>query len=422
MKFDRILLRHAVRLAFAFGADDWSGGPRAPDTAHLRASGVDPLRVLLFGGGASAGYGVNTHELALAGSLARRVSTITHRAIDLDVAVAADFTIDRAEALVGTVTPSAYDAILVSIGMQDALEFAAPTRWGQGLALLIDSLRADGASPPEVIVLAIPPLSRVIRLPPRLASFVDRHVEALNAEAAAVLDGLPCSTYLPFMPPERDDGDRDRSPATYDRWAAVIAPGISDVLSGLSAARNTTVDEAARQGSLDRLRIIDSAPEEAFDRIARLAKDLFGTQSAAISFIDGNRQWFKSSEGCDLTETARSVAFCDHTIRQTGSLVVPNATLDPRFADNPFVNDDTHLRFYAGYPIEGTDGQRIGALCVFDNVERSFTDTDNTLLRNLALLVQEQLALRMPALTVPPVTALTLPERVEARQPLAALI
>ena len=82
---------------------------------------------------------------------------------------------------------------------------------------------------------------------------------------------------------------------------------------------------------------------------------IFDVPTALVTFLDGERQWFKAKKGIALTRTPRSIAFCDHTIRQTGILVVPDASQDTRFANNPLVTDDAHIRFYAGAPLVTTD-------------------------------------------------------------------
>ena len=152
-------------------------------------------------------------------------------------------------------------------------------------------------------------------------------------------------------------------------------------------------DEATRQLALDSLHIVDTPPEERFDRITRLAKQLFGVETAAISLIDHDRQWFKSKVGLEPQETPRSVAFCDVTIRESENFTVPDASLDARFHNNPLVTGDPNIRFYAGYPLETASGERVGALCIFDPKPRKFTAAEAVQLRDLALWVQKEMVI-----------------------------
>jgi diguanylate cyclase (GGDEF)-like protein len=150
-------------------------------------------------------------------------------------------------------------------------------------------------------------------------------------------------------------------------------------------------DEARRLTSLHRLKILDTAPEERFDRITRLAKTLFGMPAAAVTLIDRDRQWFKSSVGMSIVETARGVSFCGHTIASEDMLVVPDATLDARFEDNPLVTGEPRVRFYAGSPLWLPDGSKVGALCLLDWRPRAFSSEDRTLLKDLARMTELEL-------------------------------
>ncbi|WP_404713961.1 PAS domain-containing protein [Sphingomonas sp. MMS24-J13] len=155
-------------------------------------------------------------------------------------------------------------------------------------------------------------------------------------------------------------------------------------------------------GEQERLRILhdhgvlDTPPEESFDEIVRAAVDAFGVPIAAVSLVDRNRQWFKARVGLDVAETPRDVSFCAHAIGGDGVMVVPDATKDMRFVDNPLVTDDLTLRFYASAIIRSEEGAPLGTLCVVDKVARpeGLTPEQMSLLQVLADQVSEQLRLR----------------------------
>lgn len=128
----------------------------------------------------------------------------------------------------------------------------------------------------------------------------------------------------------------------------------------------TPAGEARRLAALRALEILDTEPEAVFDSLTTLAAQTFQTPVALVSLIDAERQWFKSCLGLDVHETARDVAFCDHTIRQARTLVIPDALADPRFRDNPLVTGEPKIRFYAGAPLSTPDGERLGSLCIID--------------------------------------------------------
>ena len=154
-------------------------------------------------------------------------------------------------------------------------------------------------------------------------------------------------------------------------------------------------DEADRLQTLQSFKILDTQPEKAFDDITRLAAHIFETPIVLVSLVDSQRQWFKSRVGMTDEQTTRETSFCAHSILNPEEpLVVNDATLDPRFADNPLVTGDLHLRFYAGAPLVAPNGQPLGALCVIDRVPREITEVQRDALQVLARQVVAQMILR----------------------------
>ncbi len=152
-------------------------------------------------------------------------------------------------------------------------------------------------------------------------------------------------------------------------------------------------DEQVRLAVLRGLGILDTPAEERFDRITRLATRLYEVPIALVSLVDENRQWFKSRQGLDVAETPRDVSFCAHTILGDELLVISDAQLDERFADNPLVTGAPHIRFYAGCPLRAPDGTKLGTLCVIDHHPRSFGADDRAALQDLAELAAREIAL-----------------------------
>jgi PAS domain S-box-containing protein len=151
------------------------------------------------------------------------------------------------------------------------------------------------------------------------------------------------------------------------------------------------LNEAARLESLRALHLLDTPREERFDRITRLAARILGVPSAYVVLVDEDRQFFKSAYGSDLVETPRSNSFCAYTILENKQMVVPDAKVDPRFADNPLVTGKPFLRFYIGSPIAARDGSLVGALCVTDYQPRIPSSEDLAVLHDLALIAQAEL-------------------------------
>ncbi|MEP0912505.1 response regulator [Leptolyngbya sp. GB1-A1] len=153
-------------------------------------------------------------------------------------------------------------------------------------------------------------------------------------------------------------------------------------------------NESERLQALLNYQILDTAAEPAFDDLTRLASFICGTPIALVSLIDCGRQWFKSNIGLPVSETNRDIAFCSHAILQSDLLIVPNATLDPRFANNPLVTGSPCIRFYAGAPLINPQGYVLGTLCVIDYKPRDLNPQQQDALATLARQVVTQLELR----------------------------
>ncbi|WP_158639036.1 PAS domain S-box protein [Elioraea rosea] len=154
--------------------------------------------------------------------------------------------------------------------------------------------------------------------------------------------------------------------------------------------------EARRLAALARYAILDTMPEDAFDRSVRLAKQIFGVPHALVTFVDAERVWFKARIGVDVQEVPRSHSICTIAILGEGPCVVPDALADPRFASNPLVSRADGLRFYAGAPLVTFDGHALGTICVLDTVPRpGLTDAEARALTDLAASVMSELDLRL---------------------------
>ncbi|MFZ4557988.1 MAG: PAS domain S-box protein, partial [Pseudanabaena sp.] len=154
-------------------------------------------------------------------------------------------------------------------------------------------------------------------------------------------------------------------------------------------------NESDRLVALDRYKILDTLPEQVYDDLTQLAADICGTPIALISLVDKDRQWFKSRVGIDATETPRDISFCGHAVAANAILNVPDASLDPRFADNPLVTKAPKIRFYAGVPLITDDNFALGTLCVIDRQPHDLTEQQIRQLEALSRLVISQLELRL---------------------------
>jgi serine/threonine protein kinase len=159
--------------------------------------------------------------------------------------------------------------------------------------------------------------------------------------------------------------------------------------------RSAAEDEVARIAALRRYNVLDTPPEEAFDKVTRLASRLLGAPIALISIIDSDRVWLKSRQGYEADVVDRNTSFCAVTNPGTGPWSIPDATADPRTARNPVVVGEPMVRSYAAAPLTTSDGHHLGSLCVYDLQPRKFDESELETLVDLAGIVMDELELRL---------------------------
>lgn len=153
-------------------------------------------------------------------------------------------------------------------------------------------------------------------------------------------------------------------------------------------------DEPARLAALRSYEILDTPREAAFDRITSLVRTVLNVPIAIVTLVDKDRQWFKSCIGLESDSTPRDISFCTHTIMSRNPMNVPNARLDPRFAENPLVLGPPHIGSYLGVPLCTHEGYNLGSLCVIDTQPRNFDKGQEEVLKSFAALVMDELELR----------------------------
>lgn len=187
--------------------------------------------------------------------------------------------------------------------------------------------------------------------------------------------------------------------------AGEVAEAVASVRASLRDTQDFTLDvgeldfpialnERQRLVALERAGLVDTPPEDAFDRLTWLASQSLDAPIALLTLLTPTRQWFKSRVGLELTETPRGWAFCNHTILQKQVFSVPDLASDPRFADNPAVKGDDGFRFYAGAPVLDEDGFVVGSLCVIDRNPRVLDERGERTILALAALASDEVRLR----------------------------
>jgi len=364
--------------------------PPSDAPTSLHRPGPDPLRVLLLGDGPAVGYAVLSHELALAGHLARAIASATSRGVVVDVRAESRMTPTQAFERLGEVRLERYDAVVLTLGTHDAIRRSPTRSWGREMAELVERVdrRTGGRAP--IVVGSVPELSALLTQPAVRAARTRTHADMLNVELASL--AFPDSAVVVQLssPPNR----RAESPTERRRrWAGDLVSGLGPLhrLVARPAPSPTRSSERRRQESLRRTGVLAAPCPDALDDIVSALQRSLGASSAALNFIDDARLWVKASRGFPFSSIPRNEALCDHTIRAPRTLVVPDASADLRFREIPFVREQEGAPFYAGHPVESPDGERVGSLCILDRDRPRFTDDEILVLQKLAFRVQNEL-------------------------------
>jgi len=397
-------LSHALMRAFArawvmSSSESWRALPVPTDRPTAHAAGSDVDRVLLMGNGIAVSYGVLSHDLGLAGHLARRLSALTGRGTTVDVRAAPDLTPADALPILASPEFAKYDAVVSTLGGLEAVLFGSADVWRHSVRELIETL-ARSAPNTSIHFVGIPLSSNMVRMPRLYGLAVEAHTNRLNTITEQVCAEYPSARFIPFEPVQArvlDQIGRD----LYKRWADPIAESVAHKLDGRVHRDTIPTDEDARLAALVEMGILDSPREEELDQIVATARDLFGASGAGVNLIDSDRQWVMSSAGRSHGTICRGDSVCTTTIGAADMFVVEDTLLNPDYRDKEWAHGDDAVRFYAGYPLEAPDGHRIGALCVVDDKPRTFEATDRALLRDLAMRVQALLWEKRSTLAAP---------------------
>jgi hypothetical protein len=398
-------VRGVFGLVFKLAMHSWSLGvlrnlsfvPRPSDDPRTHASGVDTDRVLLFGGGVAVGWGVSSHDLALPGNLARALSALTSRGTDVDVLAEPGYLASNAVRNLRNVDLSRYDAVVVTLGLLEAVQIVPVRIWRRDFDRVLDYLAASTSA--QVFVLGVHSLTRITAYDALVAPFASQHRSELNRASAELSARDHRATFIDFDPPRKKPHTRDRSTDDYRDAARFLSAWMAPVLNRTYAESHSererhelenVADERTRQRAVDELHILDTPPEARFDQIVAFAQNAFHTRFAALTVIDHDRQRKMAGAGKGWAELPREFSICSTTIQQSEVLIVGDVTVDARFPTFVPVDGEEPVRFYAGFPVEAPAGERIGALCVFDTVPRDPATVDRALLRDLALMVQRE--------------------------------
>lgn len=205
--------------------------PKPTDAPVVDLPGPDPDRLLVVGGGIAVGFGVLSHELGIAGHIARQVSGATGRGVHVDIIAEPDIRLSEAANRLGETNLSAYDAIVLFLGVTDAIRRTSARVWRAQLAAIIQDVDSRAAAGACVLVVGIQPVRLVTTLDNRVGFFAEMHARSLDRESMRVCEQWPAAAFVPFRP-QPEPGERYRSSTTYGKWAAQVSPAVIAAVQG----------------------------------------------------------------------------------------------------------------------------------------------------------------------------------------------
>lgn len=353
--------------------------PKPVDAPESHSIGIESDRVLIFGGGPAVGWGVLSHELALPGALSRALSRRTGRGADVSVVATPRLKIRSAIDGLGRIKLYRYDAIVLTLGVNDAGALTPLAAWRRYLATTLQMVSRRCALDTRVFVAGVHPIRSIPIFDSALGSIADAHARKMNALTAEVCGQQPRVTFVPLSAPKPCGLVRFRDAMSYQHWAEELAESMAPQLDAERrvADFNKTLRseedadaKAERDAALRELGILLDNQEWQLDDVVARACASFGVRSATVSIINSDRLVHKAEVGDVPALIMLSRSFTASVIREPGGMLIPDATADARFRNLPHVAGEPRIRFYAGFPLEGPDGSRIGTLNVFDPAPR----------------------------------------------------
>jgi lysophospholipase L1-like esterase len=387
-------LRGAARLWYAKTLADGGSIPYARDIPHAAAGEGPADHVLLIGNGAAHGWGVSSHQLALCGQLATALFGATGHATEVEYVGAELMNAESALAWLGDHDLSGYDAVVVVMGMNDAVRLTPIAAWQRHLTALLDHLRSGLRHGAPIVVSSIQPVASVLPYRGFLAAVGQRRAAGITLATRAIVDATPGTAFAALGEPMLEAGRPHGSAATYRAWAdelAAVAAPLLDEHRSRAAGRRRSKVEARQWRWAGAPALLHAAGERGTPELRRLvnaAKVEFGVTLAVVTLLEGDRMWFAAASADTPVAIPVSLSYDQH-VPADGPMVVPDAGSDERFKRNPFISQ-SHLPFYAGHPIHDLQGRMIGTFCVLAARPRPAASVRLDLLREYAAQAERE--------------------------------
>jgi lysophospholipase L1-like esterase len=374
--------------------------PRPRDAPESHSIGFNSDRVLIFGGGPAVGWGVLSHEIALPGALGRALSRRTGRGADVRVAAVPRLKVGSAADELSRIKLHRYDALVVTLGVNDAGALTSLASWRRDLTSTLRMIGRQSSPVSRIFVAGVHPIRSIPVYNSPLGSIADAHARKMNTISAEVCALVPRATYVSLTAPEESSALRFRDAMSYRHWGEELAERMAPQLDAerLLADFDRTLmseegpDAGDRAAAVMELGILHDDRTWQFDDVVAQACTTFGVRSATVSVIDSDHLVHKAQIGDVPPLITLGDSFTASVIHERDGMMVPDAAADARFRNLPHVAGEPHIRFYAGFPVESPNGNRIGTLNIFDPAPQfSYDSWGLPLLRQFGLMVQAEI-------------------------------
>jgi GAF domain-containing protein len=342
----------------------FSGGeiPKPRDEPSIRTGDPDAACILLIGNGPCQGNGVLTYQPALPGQLSRAIKRRMNRAADIDYVGTEAMNMASATAWLADQPLDGYDLAVVLIGTSDAARLTSEREWERGLRTLLGKLRDGMPAGTEIAVGSIPEVTALAAHNRTLGRIADRHRRRLDRVTAAVTSTLDDVSFFPLSTPQADPAS---GAEVYRLWAESVAEGIQPLLE--RTVPHASIELQARHwdwsGGPAVVELASTGGSQELQRLAAIAQETFGVELAVVTLLNGDRTWYAMHTEVLPSHIPTELSYCRYTAQNGGPMIVPDARLDPRFADNPLI-EVVQMPFYAGYPLQSSSGDTIGSFCL----------------------------------------------------------
>lgn len=388
-------LRPIMRAWYATEIAAGGSSPKPLDAPTVTATQPGADNVLLIGNGPLHGWGVLTHRLAITGHLANECRAETGRPCSVHYIGDEAMTIASTRAWIGDHNLAQYDAVVVVLGMNDAVRLTPLKKWEEDYRALLEYLTEKTNVGTPMVVAGLQPVRSVTPYNKALGNVAEFHAGRMNKVVEDITSDFSAITYFRLPEPVMDPGMPLGSTSVYRSWASDIATHLSLALDTVRALNPTppkplVETEYAWSGTKTLIDQAATGGSDELQRLAALAQDTFAVDLAGVSLIDGDRVWFAVNTHVLPKSAPAELVYCNAVVQQQAPLVVPDAQKDPRFKGNAFI-DITGMDFYAGHPLTSTTGETIGTFCLYNSSPKADTAVSMEALQILAMQAETEL-------------------------------